>query len=74
MSDRYKKIADGLDAIASGEFFDGKALNDALELPYTIVGDSYKRMLNRYIAGGEFSADRFKLQHLANIIRRGDIA
>ena len=69
MNKQYKKIADGLDAIASGKFFDGKALNDALELPDNIVCDSYKKMIHRYTTGGELSSDRFKIQQLANIIR-----
>jgi hypothetical protein len=63
----HVKIANELDATASGSTYHGNTLHDALELPWATHND--KAMLGRYMYGSELLSDRLKLQEFAILTR-----
>ena len=62
-----KTLADKLDDIAMGNYFDGAALWEAYEHEKVTCND--KKIIMRYMYGAELSCDRFRLQDIAINLR-----
>ena len=64
----FKNLANRLDGIALGNFYDGEALRIAYELE-KIITHNDRQVLSRYMHGSETQEDRFKLQQICINLR-----